>query len=155
MSGAAASHKNEDHLATSRIIPSPAIFSAMIQVAMQRAGEIARESFYHGLTVGDLGDAELALFAEDAWKALQQECDIRLSAVCDMTCSCEPTERHIRRTQTIYHRGYIRTSMFWLNYWRKRFIRRMTTTMTITERRLVSQPTTKGNGKVGGCVISR
>lgn len=41
---------------------------AMIQVAMQRAGEIARESFYHGLTVGDLGDTELALFAEDAWE---------------------------------------------------------------------------------------
>jgi hypothetical protein len=41
---------------------------AMIQVAMQRAGEIARESFYHGLLVGDLGEAELALFAEDAWE---------------------------------------------------------------------------------------
>jgi hypothetical protein len=40
---------------------------AMIQVAMRRAGEIARESFYHGLMVGDLGEAELALFAEDAW----------------------------------------------------------------------------------------
>ncbi len=41
---------------------------AIIQVAMQRAGEIARESFYHGLMVGDLGEAELALFAEAAWK---------------------------------------------------------------------------------------
>jgi hypothetical protein len=40
---------------------------AMIQVAMRRAGEIARESFYHGLMVGDLGGAELAFFAEDAW----------------------------------------------------------------------------------------
>jgi hypothetical protein len=40
---------------------------AVMQTAMQRAGEIARESFYHGLMVGDLGDAELALFAEDAW----------------------------------------------------------------------------------------
>ncbi len=41
---------------------------AIIQVAMQRAGEIARESFYHGLMVGDLGEAELALFAEDGWE---------------------------------------------------------------------------------------
>ena len=41
---------------------------AMIQVAMRRAGEIARASFYHGLMVGDLGDAELALFADDAWE---------------------------------------------------------------------------------------
>ena len=41
--------------------------AAIIQVAMRRAGEIARESFYHGLMVGDLGDAELAIFAEDAW----------------------------------------------------------------------------------------
>ncbi len=41
---------------------------AMIQVAMQRAGEIARESFYHGLMMNDLGEAELALFAEDAWE---------------------------------------------------------------------------------------
>jgi hypothetical protein len=41
---------------------------AMIQVAMRRAGEMARESFYHGLMVDDLGEAELALFAEDAWE---------------------------------------------------------------------------------------
>ena len=41
--------------------------AAIIQVAMRRAGEIARESFYHGLMIGDLGDAELALFADDAW----------------------------------------------------------------------------------------
>lgn len=41
---------------------------AMIQVAMRRAGEIARESFYHGLLVGDLGEAELRVFAEDAWR---------------------------------------------------------------------------------------
>lgn len=41
---------------------------AMIQVAMRRAGEIARESFYNGLMAGDLGDAEIDLFAEDAWE---------------------------------------------------------------------------------------
>jgi len=41
---------------------------AMIQVAMRRAGEMARESFYHGLTVGDLGEVELTLFANDAWQ---------------------------------------------------------------------------------------
>lgn len=41
---------------------------AMIQVAIERAGEIARESFYHGLMVSDLGEAELALFADDAWE---------------------------------------------------------------------------------------
>lgn len=42
--------------------------SVLIQTAMRRAGEVARESFYHGLTVGDLGNEELALFAEDAWE---------------------------------------------------------------------------------------
>lgn len=41
--------------------------AAIIQVAMRRASEVARESFYHGLMVGDLGPAELAIFAEDAW----------------------------------------------------------------------------------------
>ncbi len=41
---------------------------AMIQVAIRRAGEMARESFYHGLTVGDLGEVELRLFANDAWQ---------------------------------------------------------------------------------------
>src|SRR5690242_966643 len=41
--------------------------ATIIQVAMRRAGEVARESFYHGLMVGDLGEAELAIFAEDAW----------------------------------------------------------------------------------------
>jgi hypothetical protein len=41
---------------------------AIIQFAMRRAGEIARESFYHGLLVGDLGEAEVVLFAEDAWE---------------------------------------------------------------------------------------
>ena len=41
--------------------------ATIIQVAMRRAGEVARESFYHGLMVGDLGEVELALFAEDAW----------------------------------------------------------------------------------------
>jgi hypothetical protein len=39
----------------------------MIQNALQRAGEIARECFYNGLMLEDLGDAEVALFAEDAW----------------------------------------------------------------------------------------
>lgn len=42
--------------------------SAMIQTAMRQAGEIARESFYHGLMASDLGDAEVTLFAEDAWE---------------------------------------------------------------------------------------
>ena len=37
--------------------------ATIIQVAMRRAGEVARESFYHGLMLGYLGDAELALFA--------------------------------------------------------------------------------------------
>lgn len=39
----------------------------LMQTAMRRAGDIARESFFHGLAVDDLGDDELALFAEDAW----------------------------------------------------------------------------------------
>jgi hypothetical protein len=46
--------------------------NAMVQVAIQRAGEIARESFYHGLMAVDLGDAELALFATDAWDRFSQ-----------------------------------------------------------------------------------
>ena len=41
---------------------------AMIRVAMRRAGEIAIESFYHGLMVGDLGEVEVTVFAEDAWQ---------------------------------------------------------------------------------------
>ncbi len=41
---------------------------ALIQMAMRRAGEIARESFYHGLMMDDLGNAEVSLFAEDAWE---------------------------------------------------------------------------------------
>ena len=41
---------------------------AMIHVAMRRACEIARESFYHGLIADHLGDSELTLFAEDAWE---------------------------------------------------------------------------------------
>lgn len=39
----------------------------LIQTAMRRAGDVARESFYHGLMVSDLGDNEVSLFAEDAW----------------------------------------------------------------------------------------
>lgn len=41
---------------------------ALIQIAIRRAGEIVRESFVHGLMVDDLGDAEVTLFAEDAWE---------------------------------------------------------------------------------------
>lgn len=46
--------------------------TAMIHIAIRRAGEIARESFYHGLMLGDLGDSEVALFAEDAWQRFSQ-----------------------------------------------------------------------------------
>lgn len=42
--------------------------SVLIQTAMRRAGDIARESFYHGLMMDDLGDGEVILFAEDAWQ---------------------------------------------------------------------------------------
>lgn len=42
--------------------------AAMIQMAMRKAGDVARESFYHGLIISDLGDAEVTLFAEDAWE---------------------------------------------------------------------------------------
>ncbi len=42
--------------------------AAMIQLAIRRAGEVVRESFYHGLLIDDLGDAEVAMFAEDAWE---------------------------------------------------------------------------------------
>lgn len=41
--------------------------AALIQIAIRRAGDIVRESFFHGLMVDDLGDAEVAIFAEDAW----------------------------------------------------------------------------------------
>ncbi len=42
--------------------------SVLLQTAMRRAGDIARESFYHGLMTDDLGDQELGYFAEDAWQ---------------------------------------------------------------------------------------
>jgi hypothetical protein len=40
----------------------------LMQTAMRRAGDVARESFYHGLVTDDLGDEELLLFADDAWE---------------------------------------------------------------------------------------
>lgn len=42
--------------------------SVLVQTAMRRAGDIARESFYHGLMIDDLGEEEVTLFAEDAWQ---------------------------------------------------------------------------------------
>lgn len=41
--------------------------AAMIQIAMRRAGEVVREIFYNGLMMGDMGDTEVTIFAEDAW----------------------------------------------------------------------------------------
>jgi hypothetical protein len=42
--------------------------TAMLQYAMRRASELAREGFYFGLGTVDLGDKDLALFAEEAWR---------------------------------------------------------------------------------------
>jgi len=42
---------------------------AMIQAAIRKAIELARDSFFHGLMIEALGDEELSLFAGEAWKA--------------------------------------------------------------------------------------
>ncbi len=42
---------------------------AMIQTAMRKAIELARDSFFHGLMIDALGDEDLAFFAGEAWKA--------------------------------------------------------------------------------------
>ena len=42
---------------------------AMIQTAMRKAIELARDNFYHGLMMDALTDDDLALFAGEAWKA--------------------------------------------------------------------------------------
>ena len=49
-------------------IASDLLRVAMIQSAMRHAAELARESFYHGLGIGDIPDTELVPFAEDAWR---------------------------------------------------------------------------------------
>lgn len=42
---------------------------AMIQTAVRKAMELARDSFFHGLMIDALADDELSLFAGEAWKA--------------------------------------------------------------------------------------
>jgi hypothetical protein len=42
---------------------------AMIQAAMAKAIELARDGFFHGLMIDALEDSELQLFADEAWKA--------------------------------------------------------------------------------------
>jgi hypothetical protein len=49
-------------------IASDFLRGSMIQFAMRKAAELARESFYHGLGGDDLGDEDLAYFAEDVWE---------------------------------------------------------------------------------------
>jgi hypothetical protein len=42
---------------------------AMIQTAMAKAIELARDSFFHGLMIDPLDDSDLQVFADEAWKA--------------------------------------------------------------------------------------
>jgi hypothetical protein len=42
---------------------------AMIQAAMAKAIELARDSFFHGLMIDALDDSDLQVFAGEAWKA--------------------------------------------------------------------------------------
>jgi hypothetical protein len=42
---------------------------AMIQTAMRKAIELARDNFFHGLGADALLDDDVALFAGEAWKA--------------------------------------------------------------------------------------
>jgi hypothetical protein len=42
---------------------------AMIQTAIRKAIELARDSFFHGLMIDALDDSELQDFIDDAWKA--------------------------------------------------------------------------------------
>jgi hypothetical protein len=42
---------------------------AMIQSAMAKAIELARDSFFHGLMIDALDDLDLQVFSDDAWKA--------------------------------------------------------------------------------------
>jgi hypothetical protein len=42
---------------------------AMIQTAMRKAIELARDNFFHGLGLDTLTDDDLALFAGEAWGA--------------------------------------------------------------------------------------
>ena len=41
----------------------------MIQTAIRKAIELARDSFFHGLMIEAMDDEDLALFAGEAWKA--------------------------------------------------------------------------------------
>ena len=49
-------------------IASDYLRSAMLQYAMRKASELAKEGFYHGLGTLEMGDEDLALFAEEAWR---------------------------------------------------------------------------------------
>ena len=40
----------------------------MIQNAMRKAAELAQDNFYYGLGIADVGNKELAYFAEEAWR---------------------------------------------------------------------------------------
>jgi hypothetical protein len=42
--------------------------TAMLQFAMRKASELAREGFYHGLGTLEMRDDDLALFAEEEWR---------------------------------------------------------------------------------------
>jgi hypothetical protein len=52
----------------SHSIASDYLRTAMLQSAMRKASELAKEGFYHGLGTLEMGDEDLALFAEDAWR---------------------------------------------------------------------------------------
>ena len=48
-------------------IASDYLRTTMLQYAMRKASELAREGFYNGLERLEMGDEDLTLFAQDAW----------------------------------------------------------------------------------------
>jgi hypothetical protein len=54
--------------------------TVMIQFAMRKASELAREAFYHGLGTLEIGDEDLALFAEEEWRRYTRTIDFDYSS---------------------------------------------------------------------------
>ena len=49
-------------------IASDFLRSRMIHYAVRKAADLAGDNFYYGLGITEVGDEELAFFAEDAWR---------------------------------------------------------------------------------------
>jgi hypothetical protein len=56
-------------------IASDAQRGALVRYAMQKAANLARESFYHGLIMEAPDDEVLGVFARDAWETFSADVD--------------------------------------------------------------------------------